>query len=359
MWLKKRGKFYHFRFMHDGRLLTGSTKEAKLGPATTFVSVLKTKLADGAITAGFRKSPTLRDFAGRFLLHVAERVKAGDLDHDTQRCYQNGCRLLSATRVWDLRIDRIGRPDAAELVFPGSASNANQALRTLSRMLNHAAETGALRAAPRIKLRKEHGREAVISPWLEQLLLEHARPVLRTMMVVMLDCGMRPDEVCRMRWEDVRWDESTIFVQHGKSLKARRYVGMTARIRESLEAYKAENGRLAVKNRNRLESPWVFPSRASKGKHATNPKSAWQALVAEVKAKVPALPADLVLYSCRHTFATRYYNATKDIATLSKLLGHGDLKTTMRYTHVLGAGNAATIMDGSNSRKLRLLKREA
>lgn len=37
------------------------------------------------------------------------------------------------------------------------------------------------------------------------------------------------------------------------------------------------------------------------------------------------------LYTLRHSFATRYYNATNDIKTLSVLLGHADIKTTYRY----------------------------
>jgi hypothetical protein len=36
----------------------------------------------------------------------------------------------------------------------------------------------------------------------------------------------------------------------------------------------------------------------------------------------------------RHTFATRYYHRHKDLAGLQRLLGHADIRTTMRYVHV-------------------------
>jgi site-specific recombinase XerD len=36
----------------------------------------------------------------------------------------------------------------------------------------------------------------------------------------------------------------------------------------------------------------------------------------------------------RHTFATRYYHKHKDLAGLQRLLGHADIRTTMRYVHV-------------------------
>lgn len=37
------------------------------------------------------------------------------------------------------------------------------------------------------------------------------------------------------------------------------------------------------------------------------------------------------VYTLRHSFATRFYNATNDIKTLADLLGHTDIKTTYRY----------------------------
>ena len=37
------------------------------------------------------------------------------------------------------------------------------------------------------------------------------------------------------------------------------------------------------------------------------------------------------VYTLRHSFATRFYNATNDIKTLADLLGHADIKTTYRY----------------------------
>jgi site-specific recombinase XerD len=36
----------------------------------------------------------------------------------------------------------------------------------------------------------------------------------------------------------------------------------------------------------------------------------------------------------RHTFATRYYHRHRDLAGLQRLLGHADIRTTMRYVHV-------------------------
>ncbi len=41
-------------------------------------------------------------------------------------------------------------------------------------------------------------------------------------------------------------------------------------------------------------------------------------------------------HSLRHTYATRLFEANVPIKTVQKLLGHGDMSTTMNiYTHVM------------------------
>ena len=42
-----------------------------------------------------------------------------------------------------------------------------------------------------------------------------------------------------------------------------------------------------------------------------------------------------VIYDCRHTFATRFAEAKGgDVVALAAILGHGNLRTVMRYVHV-------------------------
>jgi integrase len=372
MSLFKRGtsKFYSYRFKVRGQVYYGSTKETNIGKARQFEASRMTKIRETGHDP-FAKAPLLSEFAPKFLKHIDKQAEATNLAPKTVLSYKNGCRLLTATDVWGMRLDQIGRAEASELSFPGSGSNANQALRTLRRLLSYAEECRILRAVPRIDLREEHGRDRVLEPWMEALILEHASPVLRDVITIMLDCGMRPEEVARMEWEHVRWNENTILVTRGKSFSARRLVGLTERMREILSlrgelaakaAASQDTEGMASTPRN---SKYVFPSMGGKSKRASKcghhlsssfDKAFTTAVKHANKRSQMQLPDDIVLYSARHTFATNFLRAGGDIGQLCRLMGHSDIRTTQKYLHLVEAGSTAAIMDGHNQRKLRLVK---
>lgn len=57
-------------------------------------------------------------------------------------------------------------------------------------------------------------------------------------------------------------------------------------------------------------------------------------LVKELAAKA-GIEKHITAKTARHTFATIFYKKTRDIGTLSKLLGHTSVKNTMIYAHIM------------------------
>jgi integrase len=248
-----------------------------------------------------------------------------------------------------MRIDHIGTSDAAVLTFPHSASNANRAFRTLSRILRLAVEWKVLRASPRIKLLEEHGRTALIESSTEALLLQHAPQPLADVLVTIMDCGMRPEEVMRMRKEHVYWDRSVVLVPYGKSFKSKRYVPLSDRMRCLLLLRKPG------------ESPWMFASKRAGSGHLTTINKQWTATVeavnlAAAEQKLAPFPADLKLYCARHTFGTDMLAEGMNVVEVSKLMGHDDLKTTMKYLHPDTSNAAAMVNNRNRPKSLHLLK---
>ena len=108
------------------------TREASAAPAASFklASVIEN-------TDPLPSKPTaLCEFAERFLAWVDD----GRLEEKTKKFYRNSWRLVKTTPVAGLRVNQITGDFAEQLKFPGSAANANCALRTLRRMLHNAEE---------------------------------------------------------------------------------------------------------------------------------------------------------------------------------------------------------------------------
>jgi len=248
-----------------------------------------------------------------------------------------------------MRIDQIGTSDASVISFPHGPAYANQAFRTLRRMLRMAVEWKVLRAAPRIKTLEEHGRTALIELSTEALLLEHASQPLADVLVIMMDSGMRPEEVMRMRKENIFWDRSAVLVPYGKSYRSKRYVPLSDRMRTLLRLREVGN------------SPWIFPSKKARCGHLTTVAKQWAATVEAVnlalaKQKLPPISAAVVLYCSRHTFGTDMLAEGLNLVEVSKLMGHTDVKTTMKYLHPDTSHAAEMVNNRNRPKSLHLVK---
>lgn len=60
--------------------------------------------------------------------------------------------------------------------------------------------------------------------------------------------------------------------------------------------------------------------------------------------------ATLHPHQLRHTFATKLYTYTKDLAMVQDILGHENITTTRIYTHISGADVKDTLKDFHNNR---------
>lgn len=117
---------YWYDFTVRGHRYRRSTQETKLARTAKGASVKLGSVIEG--TDPFPSKPSvLSEFAKRFDTWVED----GRLEEKTKKFYRNGWRLLKATPVAGLRVDQITGDFAEQLKFPGSAANANCALRTL------------------------------------------------------------------------------------------------------------------------------------------------------------------------------------------------------------------------------------
>jgi integrase len=150
----------------------------------------------------------------------------------------------------------------------------------------------------------------------QELYLAAATPTLRDIATLMLQTGMRPEEVYRIERPNVHLRESYLFVPFGKTKAARRRVPL------SLAAIAVLRNRMAGEH-----SPFLLPCETDPAKPIPKVNNAHDRAVRDSKV------AAFRLYDCRHTFASRAAMAGVDLVTLAALLGHSRIQMVLRYAH--------------------------
>jgi site-specific recombinase XerD len=314
---KSKSKYYWYDFTVRDERYRGSTKETIETRAQKAASLKPAAAIKGSDPLD-RKPPTLRQYASDFLRWVG----TGRLESDTRRYYRNGWRLLEQTKIAGMRMDLITKDEVEKLQFPGSASNGNNALRTLRRMFTKAKEGKLIREVPDFALFKEHGRLLRLNDDAERKLSMVAEQPLKDIIVVMRDTGMRnARELYCMRVENVDFNAGTIFTPDSKTESGRRFIPISSRVKQILEARCA----------GRSEG-WVWMSRV-KGKHIGEGMIYRQWARARQAA---GLPRALVLYCARHDFGSFVLAKTGNLKAVMNAMGHGDVRSAMVYQHPEG-----------------------
>ncbi|PYY71498.1 integrase [Pseudomonas jessenii] len=169
--------------------------------------------------------------------------------------------------------------------------------------------------------RAERGKELMPS-LLQVPFTDHLKP----MVLVSLNTGMRRGELFDLKWTAVNFQTKTITAA-GATTKTSdtRHIPMNKETVGVLEDWKE----LAGKSR------YVFPSQA--GGRLEDVKSAWLKLLE--RAKIDGFR----WHDMRHDFASRLVMAGVPLNTVRDLLGHADIKMTLRYAHLAPGTKAAAV----------------
>jgi integrase len=200
-----------------------------------------------------------------------------------------------------------------------SGVTVNRALATLRLLFNYAERCGYELPNPLkdVEFYKEPKHLRTISLEEEVAYLAEASQPLKDIARIILDTGMRPDEVFRIEFPNVDLSHRTIFNAFGKTPAARHKLTMTDEVFSILKA-RAIN----AKSRYAFPSP-DFPERPIGRVHKAHDGAVARA----------GITPRFILYDLRHTYASRAVMAGVDLPTLAALLGHTSILMTMRYVH--------------------------
>lgn len=150
-------------------------------------------------------------------------------------------------------------------------------------------------------------------------------------LLLLTDTGLRRAEVASLRVEDVQADYIRVL---GKGRKERR-VGISPELSTLLWKY-------VNKYRHPLnpDEPMLFLSTGRGNVGRPFGRGGMGGLMARLKKKMGIDDVRLSAHTFRHTFAKMYLEEGGDVFSLSRELGHSDIKTTQRYLEDFSSDNA-------------------
>lgn len=135
---------------------------------------------------------------------------------------------------------------------------------------------------------------------------------------LLLFTGLRSNEALSLDMADVNFEEDSILIRHGKGDRSR-ILPICERLKFSLQAYLRERERL-----NKKSSAFFVSLQGNKSFTYNGLKRVIDRLKEVSGIKFSA-------HRLRHTFATMMLEQGVDIFSVSKMLGHSDIKTTTIY----------------------------
>lgn len=329
MHIFKRGSVYWFECVFGGERHQRSTRARNQKDAKAIASTFYSSLAKGevGITERKRALPFARAM-DNFLDWSREEHRAHP--KTAERYRYSSAALLRHFR--DIPLDRITAEsvESFKLIRAGEygshterrlrPATVNRELACLKAVFNFAIKGDANLRNPvsRVKFLPEQNDQSRVVSYAEQeSYLQSATTTLRDVATLIVETGMRPEEVFNLKREDVNFDESRLTVQRGKTPAARRRIALTKAAAATLKA------RLGAS----VGSPYVYahsddPARPLPNVHGAHHRALKKSKVALFR-----------LYDLRHTWATRAAECGIDPVTLAAMLGHSRIQMVLRYAH--------------------------
>jgi integrase len=231
--------------------------------------------------------------------------------------------------LWDAQIRDIDIIQVekwrVERVKTRKAASVNREVTALRAALNWGLKRGLYETDPLARLERLQERDSqpkirFLSPDERERLfdaLERCEPYLKCMTLISLNTGIRRGALFSLLWTDVDLDKKilTLRGEDAKNSKTN-YVPLNdAALAAFREWRKTSKGELA------------FPSPRS-GNRLTGCRHSWKSLMKAANIE------NFRWHDMRHDFASRLVMKGVDLNTVRELLGHSDIKMTLRYAHL-------------------------
>jgi integrase len=366
---REDSKYWWYKFKFGGKEYRASTKCSNRREAQQIEAARRTQLAKGEVGIEARRTAPAFDRAMQSFLdwqrneHAAKPATAKRLTTSSKALLkffkdkpldEIEAEDIERYKQWRIKQKRLSpakvlkKNPKATTDAPLKPATVNRELACLKSLFNRFIKDNVVLKNPvsQVKfLKEESDQMRVVSDEEERLYLMACSQPLRDVATLMIETGMRPEEVFRIERRNVHLDKNYVFNPFGKTKAAKRKIPLSRKAHEVL--------RVRLKN---TDGEFLFP--AGRGGNDTS-KSIVKLNNAHNGAVSRSGVDDFRLYDLRHTFATRAAESGIDLVTLKDLLGHSRLDMVLRYAHPSEAHRFDAIRKIEEMQTARLNKKKA
>ncbi len=203
-----------------------------------------------------------------------------------------------------------------------------------------------------------------------KLVMENLKGVYKLITMLMYGCGLRMNEVIKLRVKDIDLGFDKVYIWDSKSLQDR-VVPLPLKIKKRIALQLEETRELHDKDikdgfgavylpyalekkykNSQFETKWqyLFPATNISTDPRTKIKRRHHILAntlgrnIKVASQKTNLNKRISSHTFRHSYATHLLQAGIDLRSIQELLGHKSVETTMIYTHVVSEINKAKVI---------------
>jgi integrase len=293
------------------------------------LAIRRAEILQGRYQIRQQSKMTFAEFSGIYMEYAKANKRSWLRDHTslTHLVPVFGAKKLdeiTSRSIDEYKIKRL------EKVKPATV---NRELILVKRMFNLAIIWGKATANPMkgVKLLREANMpERILTKDEITQLLAVCSDYFRPIVLTALHTGMRKGEILGLKWEQVDLEARVITILFSKSGRIRK-IPINSLLFEILKGL-----------REKSVSEYVFTCRRTKLPPGEI-RTAW--LTAIRKSGIIRCR----FHDLRHTFASHLVASGVDIVTVKELLGHADIKMTMRYAHSAPASKVKAVASLENS----------
>lgn len=313
------GKSWYIDFYYEGKRYKETVGAVNRTVAKEKLIIRKREVIQGTykpkkVEIGFEK------FREQYIEYAKSNKKPSSAQRD-EYSLKHLEVVFGGKRLSDISPFLVEKYKTLRKVEGAKPATINHEMACLRHMFTMALKWGKAEKNPvrEVKFLKEpQGKDRILTPDEEKRLLDYVRSKtkskhLEAIIITALNTGMRKGEILKLKWENVDFKNRHITVVDTKNGEIRR-VPMNKDLTTILKN---------VKDKMQPKE-YVF---SENGKPYGDVKTGWW------KALEVSGIDNFRFHDMRHTFGSRLGMAGVDIKTIQELMGHKDIKMTMRYSH--------------------------